>query len=367
MVENFYNNDRHLSGTMSPMIDSMPLEERLQGARLFSAAMLDWSRGRGKIIIIVHDNPDPDCLASALALSQLFTSKTGEVPLIAFSGMIGRSENLIMAKVLEIPLVPLEIVDLSDFGVFCMLDTQPLTGNNSLDPEIVVDIVIDHHPLREKTKECRWVDVKADYGVTATILYEYLLAHELPIDAKLATAIFYAIKSDTQDLGREANLPDREAYLKLFLLADKQILYQITNPSQPVEYFRTIKRTLDKARLYGRAVVVDMQRVTYPELVAEMADFLLRLEGVEAVLACGEYLSELVLSIRTNSQEMNAGEMVRMVVEEVGVGGGHIFMGGGKIAVCPHDPESLCRLKELLFDRFLIRLGVIGTTPVCID
>ena len=65
----------------------------------------------------------------------IFSScKTGEEPLIAFSGMIGRSENLIMAKVLEIPLVPLEIVDLSEYGVVCMLDTQPGTGNNSFDP-----------------------------------------------------------------------------------------------------------------------------------------------------------------------------------------------------------------------------------------
>ena len=341
----------------------MPLAERLQGARRFSAAMLEWSRGRGKIIIIVHDNPDPDCLASALALRHLFISKTGEEPLIAFSGMIGRSENLIMAKVLEIPLVPLEIVDLSEYGVVCMLDTQPGTGNNSFDPAAVVDIVIDHHSLRERTKECRWVDVKDDYGVTATIIYEYLLAQGLHIDAKLATAIFYAIKSDTQDLGREANLPDREAYLELFTVVDKQLLYQITNPCQPVEYFRTIRRTLDNARIYDRAIVVDMQRVAYPELVAEMADFLLRLEGVEAVLACGEYLSALILSIRTNSQEMNAGEMVRRVVKGLGVGGGHIFMGGGKIAALPHESGSLSRQRELLFERFLLELGIGGKEP----
>ena len=355
-----------MSDPSLPIIDSMPLEERLQGARRFSAAMLAWCRGRGKVIIIVHDNPDPDCLASALALCHLFTNKAGEEPLIAFSGMIGRSENLIMAKILEIPLVPLEIVDLADYGVVCMLDTQPGTGNNSFDPSAAVDVVIDHHPLRENTKRCRWVDVKEEYGVTATILYEYLLAHGLYIDTKLATAIFYAIKSDTQDLGREANLPDREAYLDLFPQVDKQLLYQITNPCQPVEYFRAIRRTLDNARIYDRAIVGYMQRVAYPELVAEMADFLLRLEGVDAVLTCGEYLSDLILSIRTNSQEINAGEMVRRVVKDVGVGGGHTFIGGGKIAALSDEPESLSRLKSLLVERFLVELGVSGIEPVSI-
>lgn len=354
-----------MSDLSLPLIDAIPLVERIQRSRLFSAAMLAWSRGRGKVIIIVHDNPDPDCLASALALRQIFTGQTGEEPLIAFSGMIGRSENLIMAKVLEIPLIPLEIIDLSEFGVVCMLDTQPGTGNNSLD-SVAVDVVIDHHPLRESTKKCRWVDVRDDYGVTATILYEYLLAHNLHIGTKLATALFYAIKSDTQDLGREANLPDREAYLDLFPVVDKQLLYQITNPSQPVEYFRTIRKTLDNARLYGRAIVVDMQRVAYPELVAEMADFLLRLEGVVAVLASGEYLSEIVLSIRTNCPNMNAGEMIRKVVAGVGVGGGHTFMGGGKISALPQESDLRSDLKEMLIERFLQELGVDGKAFVSI-
>jgi nanoRNase/pAp phosphatase (c-di-AMP/oligoRNAs hydrolase) len=248
-----------------------------------------------------------------------------------------------------------------------MLDTQPGTGNNSLDPAIAVDIVIDHQPLRDRTKECRWVDVKADYGVTATIIYEYLLAHGLPIDAKLATAFFYAIKSDTQELGREATLPDKEAYLGLFPFVDKQLLYQITNPCQPVEYFRTIRRTLDNARIYERAIVVDMQRVDYPELIAEMADFLLRLEGIVAVLAYGEYLSELVISIRTNSAALNAGEIVGRVVQGVGAGGGHMYMGGGKVAARQGAEENLASLKELLAARFLLEIGVSGKEPVSFE
>ena len=69
--------------------------------------MLSWVRGKGKIIIVVHDNPDPDCLASALALRHLFIMKLGKEAVITFSGMIARSENLMMAKELEIPLTPL--------------------------------------------------------------------------------------------------------------------------------------------------------------------------------------------------------------------------------------------------------------------
>ena len=281
--------------------------------------------------------------------------------------MIGRSENLIMAGVLEIPLMPFEIVNMSEYGVICMLDTQPGTGNNSLDPAASVDIVIDHHPLRKSCRDCRWVDVRDDYGVTATILYEYLIAQGINIDSKLATAIFYAIKSDTQDLGREANLPDREAYLKLFPLVDKQLLYQITNPRQPIEYFKAISRTLEHARIYGRAVVANMQRVVFPELVAEMADFLLKLEEMDAVLTFGEYSRTLVLSVRTCSQEMNAGDMVKKLVKGIGVGGGHSVMAGGKISPLPEDPDGIRKLEKLLTERFLEELGLTDAEPVSFE
>lgn len=356
-----------MSETSLQSVDFKPLEERLLKARAFCDKMLAWAEKRGEVVIIVHDNPDPDCLASALALCRLFREKIAVEPVIAFSGMIGRSENLIMAGVLEITLVPLEIVDLSQYSVVCMLDTQPLTGNNSLDPEVTVDVVIDHHPLRESSNRCRWIDVREDYGVTATILYEYLVANEITIDAKLATAIFYAIKSDTQDLGREANLPDREAYLNLFPLVDKQLLYQITNPRQPIEYFRTIRRTLAHAEIYGRAVVADMEGVVFPELVAEMADFLLRLEGVEAVLAFGEYSRELVLSLRTSSAGMNAGQMVKRLVEGIGEGGGHGLVAGGKIVPWPDSAAAKKEVEKILTNRFLQELGLANVAPQSIE
>lgn len=352
--------------TVITTTENMPLEERLQGARLFCSKMFEWVKGRGRIIIILHDNPDPDCLASALALAQIFITMVGEEPTIAFSGMIARSENLIMAKILEIPLVPFEIVELSEYGVICMLDTQPGTGNNSLPADVEVDIVIDHHPLKEMTKGCRWVDVRSHYGVTATILYEYLLAFGLQIDPELATAIFYAIKSDTQDLGREANKPDKEAYLKLFPLVDKQLLCQIMNPRQPAEYFRTIKRAIDQARVYGRAIIADMQKVSFPELVAEMADFLLKLEGVDAVLVFGEYSREMYLSIRAVSDDTNAGDIMKLVLEGIGTGGGHSNMAGGKISDLPDGAEPLLRIKALLTERFLNELGLIDAEPILI-
>lgn len=330
---------------------------RLSSVKRFTDEMLAWLKGRDRILIVMHDNPDPDCLASAMALRHLFFMKLGQEPVIAFSGIIGRSENLVMARELEVPLTPLEIVDLADYQVVCMVDTQPGTGNNSLPAGVTVDLVIDHHPLRESTKECRWQDVREDYGVTATILYEYLLAQELNIGPKLATAIFYAIKSDTQDLGREANRPDREAYLRLFALTNKRLLYLITNPRQPIEYFRTIRHTLDNAKIYGHVIVVNMQNVAFPELVAEMADFMLRLEGMDTVLCMGQYGDELTLSLRTVRPDLNCGEIIRKLVAGHGMAGGHALMAGGKIYKIAADSEARKAMEIILVERFLNETG----------
>jgi len=336
--------------------------ERLRLSKAHSDEMLEWLRGTGKTIIIIHDNPDPDCLASAMALRHLLAMKLSRDAVIAFSGMIGRSENIAMAKELEITLTPLELVNLDEYSAVCMLDTQPGTGNNSFPPERRVDIVIDHHPLRETTKTCRWVDIRDDYGVTATILYEYLLAQQITIGTKLATALFYAIKSETQDLGREANQPDREAYLRLFPVANKRLLYEIIHPALPVEHFRTIHNGVEHATIYGPLLVVNLQAICFPEVVSEMADYLIRLEGIETVLSMGHYNDALVLSMRTTSHLLNAGEIIKRLVAGRGAGGGHGMMAGGILYQVPGDPAALRETEALLTREMLRELG-IGEVP----
>ena len=335
----------------------------LQGAdvrdtKRFTEEMLDWVRGKGKILIVIHDNPDPDCLASAMALRHLFVMKVNREATIAFSGMIGRSENLAMAKELEIPLIPMGIVDFSGFSVICMLDTQPGTGNNSLPPDIGVDIVVDHHPIRETSRRCRWVDIRDDYGVTATILYEYLVTQGVYLGTKLATAIFYAIKSETQDLGREANKPDRDAYLKLFTLSNKKLLYEITHPKLPVEYFLMVDRALENTRVHGKLLITNLARVSFPEMVAEMADLFMRLEGIEVVLAMGQYGDGMLLSLRTIRHDLNAGFLIQRLVEGRGCAGGHGMMAGGRIDKVSDSPDAIREVEDFLATRLLSELQI---------
>ncbi|MBJ6727531.1 DHH family phosphoesterase [Geomesophilobacter sediminis] len=337
--------------------------QRQDDVKGYTDAMLTWVSGRGRILIVVHDNPDPDALASAMALRHLFAVRLNREAVIAFSGMIGRSENLAMATLLQIPLTPFPIIELKCFQVICLLDSQPGTGNNSLPPEARVDIVIDHHPMREQTASCKWVDIRPEYGTTATILYEYLKVQGVSVGTKLATALFYAIKSETQDLGREARHPDREAYLSLFPTTNKVLLNGITHPPLPREYFVALHDALENAHCYGNVLVAMLKRVQIPELVAELADLLLRLEGVETVLCMGHFNEEMALSIRTSNESINAGALIRSIVTGYGTAGGHGMMAGGKIDHVPALPEAIAAMEELITKRLLAELGVEVTEP----
>ena len=326
-------------------------------------SMLTWVSGRGKILIVVHDNPDPDSLASAMALRQLFAVRLNREAVIAFSGMIGRSENLAMARILQIPLTPLPLIDLKSFQVVCLLDSQPQTGNNSLPPETRVDIIIDHHPMRQESAASRWVDIRPDYGTTATILYEYLKVQGVSLGTKLATAIFYAIKSETQDLGREATRPDREAYLALFPLANKTLLNSITRPPLPREYFVSLHNALEHAVIYGAVLIAALKEVQFPEVVAELADLLLRLEGIETVLCMGHYNTEMILSMRTANELNNAGELIRKLVDGIGSAGGHGMMAGGKVDGIAGSDEAITAMERLLTERILTELAISDRQP----
>jgi nanoRNase/pAp phosphatase (c-di-AMP/oligoRNAs hydrolase) len=329
----------------------MPVD--LSRSAEFSAAIVEWVRGKGRILIVAHDNPDPDSLAAAFALKQLFWVKTNMEATIAFGGIIGRGENRAMVRELEINAQPIEKVDPDDYAVVCMVDTQPGTGNNSFPEDREVHIVIDHHPRRDATRSCRWVDVREDYGASATILFEYLQCQEVYIATKLATILYYAIKTETQDLGREWNQADRDAYLKLFPLSNNRILYAITHPRVPREYFFGFNRALENARIYDQVLVFNLYQIDNPDIVAEMADFMLRMEGIDAVLGMGCYNEREILSLRTARLELVAGEIIRKVVAELGTAGGHSMTAGAQITPMQGNAAVQKELEATLTRRLL--------------
>lgn len=327
-------------------------------ASLIVEQLIDWVRGKGRILIVTHDNPDPDALAAAVGLKHLLLMGTGEEAVVAFGGMIGRSENRLMVDALELDLVPIAGLEFSDFAVVCMVDTQPGTGNNSYPEDLPVHLLIDHHPPRRDYGDINWVDIRPDYGASATILYEYLRSREVYLGTRLATCLFYAIKSETQDLGREWSKADREAYLHLLPLANNQILYRLSHPPVGSEYYSTFHRALANATVYGKVLVFNLYRVENPDLVAELADFLLRQEEIEYVLGLGWYQGDELISVRTTNPDARLGSVIREMLADKGTAGGHGMMAGGQVRDVAEDKASQKDLEVLLTRRYIKTLGL---------
>jgi len=319
-------------------------------------SLLEAVEGGDPVVILPHDNPDPDALASAAAL-QYVLSEVGEVDsVIALGGIIGRAENRAMVKYLNIRLVPVKEIEFGPATRVVLVDTQPGRTNNSLPAEVRPTGVIDHHPAYGKHEGVSFVDLRDDYGATSTILTEYPRDSHATVESKIATALFYGISAETQDLGREATPADFAASQFLYPYANKRRLGKIENARVPREYFRTFRDAIEGAVVYDKVVVSDLGDVLYPDMVAEVADFLLRLDEVEWSLAMGTYKKSLHVSVRTTDREANAGDVLQKVLGSRSAGG-HDMIAGGKLRIEGNGLERekvAVRVKE----RFLRRVGV---------
>ena len=315
------------------------------------------------LVVLTHDNPDPDSLAAALGLRHIFEAQ-GIKTVMALGGIIGRAENRAMVRELKLELVPFERIDRGatpeQCPLFALVDTQPGTGNNSLPPEISCDIVVDHHPARAEPGDAVWWDVRENAGATATLVYGYLRELGLPIDSTLATAFLYALKSETRDLTREAGEAERQAFVELFPMADLHRLQAITAPKLGREHFEAVDRALRNAICWGELVAVNLGRLDFPDLVAEVADLLLPYERAHWVVCIGQHEGHVYMSVRTDRENARAGSLIRRVVGDEGAAGGHGMIAGGRMFAEVHSDAELKVVYDKLVARFLADLGIDG-------
>lgn len=304
-----------------------------------------------RVLILTHDNPDPDCVASAMAFKLIFEHMDRETE-VASGGELGRSENRTLQQVLSLRIRPLHELQLTDYDFFLFVDTQPGSGNNSTQlPPLARYGIVDHHILGEAwPHEPVFLDLRENYGATATLAYEYLQARNLKVDVPLATALYYAIRTETSDMGRGASKSDRAAYLKLHPKIDWDLLHQIVNSRLPLDYFIMMKEAVERAQRFGHAIVVDLGPTRHPDFVAELADSFRRLEDIHWVLVWGWREDRVVFSIRNNLHEPHVGRLARELVKDYGSAGGHRHMAGGQV---PASEGGLDHAR-LLFRRAIV-------------
>ncbi|MEA2601298.1 MAG: hypothetical protein QOF89_2290 [Acidobacteriota bacterium] len=285
----------------------------------------------GRWLVLTHDNPDPDALASAQILARVLRQAFRQKVTVAYGGIIGRAENQEMVKSLRLPFSHIRNLSFKRYQHFALVDTQPRSGNNQLPSRTVPDVVIDHHPLRANTQTGPFYDIRPKYGATATLLAEYMLAAGIKPTHALATALIYAIRSETQDFAREHIGPDKAIHDLFFPLANHRMLARIQSPRLPVSYFGNLHDALENLESVDSLILTHLGAVEQPDIVPEIADLLLRLEGKTWSLVTGYYQDRLYLSIRTTNTRADAGSLMHRLLRRRGKGGGHGMIAGGWI------------------------------------
>ncbi len=78
-------------------------------------------------------------------------------------------------------------------------------------------------------------------------------------------------------------------------------------------------------------LVFNLRKVENPDLVAELADFLLRQQGVNYVLGMGWFDGTQILSMRSLNPEVKLGLIIQTMVAGIGTAGGHGMIAGGQV------------------------------------
>ncbi len=284
---------------------------------------------RNKIAILLQPDPDPDGIACGYALRALLGRKSPTAPLVAF-GEVQRPENRAMVEALGIEVRTITPDELDQFDGIALVDVQPTVFGESPPARVLsVDVVIDHHPERTGY-DAVMRDIRPSYGATATILTEYLRAARVEVRPRLGTALLYGIKSDTQLLGRQTSGKDMAGFAFLHAHHSPALLRRIERPALPVDGLRALGRALSDTSVEEGIHMLVMGRVR-EDVIPQVADLGLQAEGAEWSIAAGHVNGDLVFSVRNVGYVRAAGEVVRAVVEGLGVGGGHRSMAKGII------------------------------------
>jgi nanoRNase/pAp phosphatase (c-di-AMP/oligoRNAs hydrolase) len=309
-----------------------------------------------EIVILPHDNPDPDSLASAEGLRAAIRHAFRKSAAVGLSGIIGRSQNRAMVSTLRLDLTPIAELERQLRETVVLVDTQPGRKNNSLPPDVRPAAVIDHHPDWGSNDGVPFLDLREGYGATSTIVTEYLQELEVPIGKRLATALFYGITSETRNLGREAQPADIVASQFLYPYVDKRALAEIESPPLKASYFQSLGRAVESAVVCDDVVISILPEVSYPDAVAELVDLLIRLEGAlwaVCIAPCGPHLQ---VSVRSNDRDARAGEMLACLLPP-GTAGGHGMVAAGRVPLDDGDWRAAsCEVAKAV----LAKLGRTG-------
>jgi len=287
----------------------------------------------GTLAVVAHDNPDPDAIASAVALVRIaeFAGTDAEA---CYYGDISHQENRALVNLLDIDMRQLdpEVDPREEFAAFALVDHSRPGVNDSLPMEVDPVVVVDHHPPREPI-DAAFVDLRDDVGATSTLMVEYLDQFGLTPETQLATALLYGIRIDTKDFTREVSEADFDAAASLLSHVDSETLDRVESPSITPEVLDVLARAIDARERRGAVVASCVGEISDRDALAQAAERLLDMEDVNTTLVYGYRDDVVYASGRTRGTDLDLGETLRDALDQMGSAGGHADMAGAQLPI----------------------------------
>ena len=284
------------------------------------------------LTIVCHNNPDPDCLASAFALGRIAIAAGIDEHHILYSGDISHQQNRAFVNLIDIDLKPFDptaVQDRPEESLLAFVDHSVPGANNRVPVGTPVDVVIDHHPSEEI--EARYIDHREEVGATATILTEYVRELDIEMDSDLGTALLFAIRRETLGFLRGATREEYEAAGWLHDHADGALLRTLSTPSVTGATVDTIAKAIRNRTVRGSVLITGIGRTSERDALPQAADYLATLEGVETAIVFGIVEDGIQLSARSTDSRIHIGDVLDAAFSEVGSAGGHREMAGGEV------------------------------------
>jgi nanoRNase/pAp phosphatase (c-di-AMP/oligoRNAs hydrolase) len=273
-----------------------------------------------RLAILTHDNPDPDSIASAVAL-QAIAEHLGVESDIIYLGDIGHQENRAFVNLLGIDLVSRESLDdlQESHDTIALVDHAKASESTV---ELPVDVVIDHYEP-DIDYDAEFTDVRPNMSSTSTIMTKYIQEFDMNLGEEVATALLYGIRAETLDFKRETNPADLTAAAYLYPFASHDTLEQVESPSMSPETLDVLAEAITNREVQGSHLVSNAGFIRERDALAQAAQHLLNLEGITTSAVFGIADDTIYLAARSKDIRLNIGRVLDEAFGEVGESAGH--------------------------------------------
>ena len=302
-----------------------------------------------RMAIRIHRSPDPDSIASAVALKAIVVSRDVEADII-YEGEIGHQENRAFVNLLGIELVSSEEVGDKDYDTVALVDHAKA---GEPEDEEGADVIIDHYE-HDHEHDAAFSDIRPNVSSTSTILTKYIQELDLTLDQEVATALLYGIRAETLDFKRDTTPADLTAAAYLYPFADHDTLEQVESPSMSAETLDVLAQAIRSREVEGSHLVSNAGFIRDRDALTQAAQHLLNLEGITTTAVFAIADDTIYLAARSKDIRMDIGKVLEDAFGEIGETAGHstdasveiplgIFTG---IEVSDDNRETLLELTE---------------------